>query len=113
MNNDQLNPMVNGIPQDIERYLNEEVCNAIITEIEDYSDTYQNLYINNNEQQILDILIRRRKFDREGPRKFFESKKDFREYVIDVWVNQIGYPSELFPGFAKACKELGIHYYRG
>lgn len=112
MNNNQLNPVVNEIPQDIERYLNEKVRAAIVTEIENYPDTHKNPYISDSEQQDFDLLIRRRKFDRQGPRKVFESKKDFREYVVDVWVNKIGYPSEYFPGFVKACQELGIPYYR-
>lgn len=112
-NNNQENPIVDGIPQDIERYLNEEVRANIDEQIANYSEFYENVYVEGSERAILDILIRRRKFDRQGRRRDFSSREDFRAYVIDVWENQVGYPRELFPGFVKACQELRIPYYRG
>lgn len=111
MNNKQPNPVIDGIPQDIDRFLNDEVRDELKHQIDSYSDFHENHYVTGNEQQILDILIRRRKFDRQGRRREFLDREDFRKYVIDVWENQIGYPRELFPGFVKACKELNIPYY--
>lgn len=112
MSDEKSNPLLDGIPYDIDLYLNEQVHHKIMSEVQNSPANYVNHYVSDREQKVLDILIRRRNFERQGKRYDFESITDFREYVVDVWVNQIGYSRESFPGFVKACQHLGIEYYR-